>query len=1345
MIIILLVIKVICIFPNTQLKEGQEISLYPTVGEFYEYYLGTFLSKSQLICRLHPQVPNVQLINQCEEIYRTKGNQFISTSSNNTHFGTLSNNNEIIIYEWKNQMIQQVGVSVLIDPLYNCYNIDLFQNQTILVDCYYNNEVLLIQIIDSQSIIAYQIKSNLPTSTKIQSILNGTNTFIVYAQYFKKYSILTLFSSSFQNLSSLNNQFIDFDIPITISPNIYAITSQELFQLQISPDSQFNFVYNFSYNNMRNFKTINVYYDFQSASQCDQIQLLCQKGLTTLSNFTVVELFGCERQIIFQDYNCPIKNCESIQKILQNAQFIIYQSINRTAIFQKQKTQLYYFYQNTQSNQLLYFSNDNQLFQFDKEIFVYQISQPSIQINLTKFETPENSSQFTLKCFNYNQIYNFSLINIYLQILSKQDTNIYVMSNDGFNNLLFFQYHSFQKLNFSDYSGQLLNYTLNKNESYFNLYPITLSNYGKINQTYQLIQILVLKINQAQQYFIGYNNQKLDIFIFAFNFKNYSYQFKLYQSINISVNAISLQVAYSIYPSMLIIGLSTNDTIYLIQYNYDKNSIISSNYTFEQQFSDFVVTYNSIIILIEQQDIQILTFNYTVTYTLNQQSINKLFNNITFNPIQIVVNTQSLSSFVYINNINEVIIISIDQNSYPIPISLIQVNFTIKQINLVNQQLILSYICNNQNNICFQVWNVQNLPKYYYVKNLYSVNFDNNIIIQSDNLFFYVTFSNYTVYVYNPLLPYHMSLYYKLELTSPIQCTEQFYLNNPLSVIIANNYLYTLQELQQFNLTVQQSNYVFNNSISYPQLTFNYTVTSALNNNTFQQTPNQSIIFYLNFTQFQDLRNLSIELSKDNIIPYSKNFSYPMNLILDRQVGYCYLNNILGSNQYCSLTQFLQQSSNISNIQNYSLITSINNEYFALQSNSSIQTLSSDLRYLFYFNYTNLTFSQCLQSTSYIYQLYSICQNSTSQYLLNFTLDSQGFILNLNTIQLPQTFQKISKMSSILNQIFILGTFTQIIQSQQLYWFNQSNNNFYQISNSSGLCQDFSIAQIVTTISAIQQYQQLIVFYIQIGELIQNLSFKYISIQNNQVKIQKRNFVASYLCYQQNNCKLILPSFVLIMQTYNNRVIILLSNFANQDISEIIEFRLQQNIFYFVIIGTIPNYGNLTNTGNNFYKNGVLMQQFQSNTVNIVGVYYLNNNNYLNNLLNGDILKPILMLGSFTATNNSYAMIVNQEYKNGTTLYISNQIIFNYSLSTWNVTCVLNSHTKYKANVTIFCDNEFSNGIYNIFFYPPQLDKVSKRWIYALLTIIALLLFYFYIKVKSKTKNLGYINAEIEL
>ncbi|CAD8181341.1 unnamed protein product [Paramecium octaurelia] len=140
----------------TKIKQRQTFYLYPTEGEFYQNYLSDSMSNYEITCKMHPQVPNVQLKNQ---VFRTKGNKFISLSSNNTHFGTLSNNNEVVIYQWKNQIIQQVGQSVHIESSFNCFNINLSKDFSILIDCYYNDEFILIQLIDSQSIIAYSIQS----------------------------------------------------------------------------------------------------------------------------------------------------------------------------------------------------------------------------------------------------------------------------------------------------------------------------------------------------------------------------------------------------------------------------------------------------------------------------------------------------------------------------------------------------------------------------------------------------------------------------------------------------------------------------------------------------------------------------------------------------------------------------------------------------------------------------------------------------------------------------------------------------------------------------------------------------------------------------------------------------------------------------------------------------------------------------------------------------------------------------------------------------------------------------------------------------------------------------------
>ncbi|CAD8119095.1 unnamed protein product [Paramecium primaurelia] len=156
------------------------------------------------------------------------------------------------------------------------------------------------------------------------------------------------------------------------------------------------------------------------------------------------------------------------------------------------------------------------------------------------------------------------------------------------------------------------------------------------------------------------------------------------------------------------------------------------------------------------------------------------------------------------------------------------------------------------------------------------------------------------------------------------------------------------------------------------------------------------------------------------------------------------------------------------------------------------------------------------------------------------------------------------------------------------------------------------------------------------------------------------------------------------------------------------------------------------------------MQQFplqdqQNQSQFIVGVYYLNN------LIDQNLTEPILIQGSFNTTNRNYAMIVNQQYQNGTSLYISNESIYNYPISTWNLNCIAYTNNQ-SMYIQIFCQNQFSNGIYDIIFYlPPKFHFNFSSSAYALFSIIILLIIFFYIRFIYKTRNLGYINAEIEL
>ncbi|CAD8181343.1 unnamed protein product [Paramecium octaurelia] len=987
-------------------------------------------------------------------------------------------------------------------------------------------------------------------------------------------------------------------------------------KLSISSDFQFYCNYNFSSTDLSNFTSTIAYYNYQSNSQCDQIQLLFSKQLHN-RDVQVASLVGCKGKIMEIDTTCPISSCDSIYKVLQNNQQVIYQSPNVRGILQKQTTNSINFYEINQSNSLLYFNYDNELNQ--KKVLSHILIQ---------FRNYYLQNFIALLINQLNQLRNFRRIiqlysNMCQQIASlKIEYNEYLYANTlkvRYKYLCMHKQSIFLQCLFKD---SIIIYFLMILIFPFIYWAIKLIVQIQMKSILMLIKQLFNMLGIYLQNIHQYNFQQQTILLFQYTILQgilmillmCGFAFKAQTTnplgllnldlFNISVNASSLQVAYSIYPERIIIGLSTNDTIYLFYYFYNNISIISYlNYTFEQQFSEFVLTYNSIIILIPSHEIQIMAFNFTNVFKLNQSSINNLFNNIQFNPIQIVMNTQLQSSLLYINNVDEVIIVLIDLNDYLIPVQMIHYNQTIKQINLVNELLIISYLCNNHQNICFQVWNLQNLPNYYYVENLYSFNFDDNLILQSDNQFLYVTFRNYTVQVYNPSSPYHKSLQYMLQLASPILCapayTSKFYLPQFQyfkSLIFSGNSFYELDGHQKFCL-------------SYPQFIYNYTVTTGLNETALQQTPNQSITLYTNFTVFYNQENLSIKLDIDNIILKSKNFTYPMNLILNRQADYCGLMNLnqnYNQNQYC-LTQYSQNFSNISNLQNYTIITSINNEYFALQNNSFIQTINKDLIEQQNLSYSNVNLSECLKSTSYIYTLYSVCLNTTSQYLLNFSLNSFGFIDNLNITQLPKT-----------NITFLKQEASQTKFLFQVPLINQKNTNCIGITNKTTPF-NFSIAQIITTTSTIQQQQQLIIFYILIGRQFQSLLYQFITVQNHEITFHSSVYIKGYSCNNNNIFTGLPNSYVLILETFYNQAIILLNN----------QFQSARDLFFSDLITTIPNYGNLNNTGNSIYKNGVLMQQyqFQNQSQFIVGVYYLNN------LLDQSQLEPILMQGSFQTTD----------------------------------------------------------------------------------------------------------------
>ncbi|CAD8149859.1 unnamed protein product [Paramecium pentaurelia] len=142
-----------------------------------------------------------------------------------------------------------------------------------------------------------------------------------------------------------------------------------------------------------------------------------------------------------------------------------------------------------------------------------------------------------------------------------------------------------------------------------------------------------------------------------------------------------------------------------------------------------------------------------------------------FLSIQIASKVQYQSAILFINNVNNVVIFAINANIYIITKSIIRCQFQISFLNTVNQKMILSYQCKNQNFYFFQVQNLNNILSPYFEKELLSIEYKYLFNFMSDNLFFQVTLENKKIFICNPYSSRHMSLFSKLEQDSIILST----------------------------------------------------------------------------------------------------------------------------------------------------------------------------------------------------------------------------------------------------------------------------------------------------------------------------------------------------------------------------------------------------------------------------------------------------------------------------------------------------------------------------------------------------------------------------------------------
>ncbi|CAD8100390.1 unnamed protein product [Paramecium sonneborni] len=1289
-----------------------------------------------------PALTFIKAINAFAEVTQIKGQVFSSLSSNLTHFLTITEKQQIIIYNWKNSIIQQIGNTIQLPGQYKCFNsIFLLNMNAYLLDCYTSKSFVLLKMIDNQFTEIYQVTSQIPITTTLQKYIVDSLNYTLYAQHFKTYSVLTLFSSEFKNQTCWEDKFVDFDVSFQGNNFIYVLTSSIVYQIIISQQQQFEFIANYTEKLIHyEYNIFSVYYNYEQTAQCDIIIIEYQYFNKQLQ----IRLFAQQGLFIRESYNY-LKDKQQVKYIIFNNQFLLQQSSNNITIYEVLSSQPLYIQNISNTTQLYFNSFTNEVFLFDLKIIVYKIQLPKLQINVRNSLDYQQISEIQI----FAQFRNFKLAkkcisNLKIQILQKNDTNIYLIKNthptlyQGTTGASFYN-------EVIGFSGQLLEIKTNYDNQYFGQFQeVTFFNiYNLPQQEIQFAQMINPSFYSSKfVYLATYNYPNLTSYVCKWFqlIDGFVYNCTIAYQLDISQNISSLQIAYNLQ-SPLIVGISYNNTITIFLLNSD-NSTNQYNIIINQSISQFLLTFNSVIILIENEEIQIISYNQTNRIIINQELINQLFKNkyqISFNPIQIMINTQYISSILIINNINSIILLAINLNSYLIPINFLHFNFSIYQINQIKTYVILSYICNNTTQLCFEIWDFLNVWNPYRQKNFPSVNFDSQIRVQSDNLFFYVQLQNKTVFVYNPEVPEQMSLHYKFEINGKQFCSIQksFY-----SLIFNVNSFYQLFPIKVMKFQLNQSILV---EKQYPELIYNFTVITPFNNTAMQSMINQSIIFISNFTQLNSSNFKTYYLNFTNINKIKRTFTIPISLFTEKQIIRCNfyngsnssLQNQYENNQNCHLTNTSKQKALI-NINNYTLVTAVNNQFYVLQNNINIMISNwlIESTSIKYFDYSYLNFSECIKTTSTYYQLNSICKNSSNQYWLTIILDNQGNVYFMECTIFPIVFQTIYKMVQFQNYLFISGS--QQNQSSLLYIFFIVNNIVIKNMNNS-LYQNYSIQQYDVAQFKDQPNNNYNVFaVIFIAEnmpLYSIITFNeniILSINCNYLFIDVFNQKISVINNQLNQI------FIVEVKSNQIKLLFVCNSFASIFLSLSYNKQLA-SISIKEILATISTYGQLQITQNIIYQEGILMQQFQlPNQSYVLGVYNLSQIQFDN------LDTPILMFeGQSNISMPSYSMIINKLYFNGTFVTFINNSIFIQPIITQLLTCPFIKKKKH-FNVSIFCYNDFSFGNYEVTFLIPNLDEHKESWFYSLFLIICFLLIGSCYFVKSKIKGKKFY-IEIEL
>ncbi|CAD8084296.1 unnamed protein product [Paramecium sonneborni] len=1270
-------------------------------------------------CRGCPQGINLQnTLNQTGKRFESK-HQFKSISSNinNTNFATITKNQQVITYGWDGDQFN-IFKSYKIDQIeYHCFNVFYTFDNSVLLDCYHQNKLLLCYLQNDTLIRVYNQQSQMPISTKIIQMINQTQVYTLYGQYYEDYQLLTLFKDknySFLNISTWQQGFQDFiqSQGLNRTNFIYLSNNTNLLQIIINESENFQILSQFNLN--AEIKTFTVFSSLSKNSQCDQLIVLLDQEL----NKNLWHFLACQQLFIeYRNYRLSLNglNTQNIQ-IFANDEFLILQldqyisirqidfpeRILKEAILEKSEK--------FNSTKFLYFDKSKSiLFEFGIQLIAYLVAIP----NLNGFFANNSISQnFTIYRTIFDLIDPRCQVQLQFILLSEKDSLIYqqfssnpekdyIVINKGYYQII------------ENYSGSLLKLQSQFSEQFVGEFESAVLQKVKQNFTknFQLATMMYVNQNLPQLFIAGIIEQQIFFYLYTPQFYcQQNYQENLNQS-----NFQQIQMAYNSQGSVLIGVSFESNQIQLFSYNFT-NFTINQAMIMIPPYKSFLLNYNCIIILTKRKEILVFSQDLNIKYHLKTDNIQQFYQEvILFRPVAIALNQQDQSSLLVIGNENQILIFSITNSAILIPICFQNLDLFILDIKLVKNKIIVIYN-DYLLNVCFQVWEFVNLKCLNFQQNLRCISQIQYQTSYSDNQFFYVKLNSDNMQVYNPSLPQHMSLYQSFPFNSSyLACTyiEEF------SLLLLNNNLYHLYPI----ITMRFSP---NNTLQYPTyekvVFYFFNITTGINENVYQNTQNYTLRLincFINIT----LKEYNKNIEKDEVVVLNSEILSNSSQI----VTYSLINSSSYEHSQCVIYNSVTYNQNITYNVIFNILTAVNG-LFVLQSNKILHIVESQD-----YNLQLNQIEECFQSYAYYSTLYSICQNKFNQLVVI------SFIIYDQSIQEQQTYvietnQIIPKQFVVLFELyFILG---QINGEVDIFIFNPKNNTISILTNCKD-CTYFSLTNFRNITKASEQISLIGVFYVCSSQLY----YKILNYNQNTQEIIFQTRDMKLYFFKIPEIQSLMPVQVLVVKNFYSEVVLLLTTLNHFTIIISISYDFSKSQFKpQQIISSIPPYGNFT-LKNSQLSNGILMNTYQNHSLSFHYTFY---NLTQINIANFNI--PLLMFGGsppqdFQQLN---AFFYDQQNHQGQLLLFNGSQGSIYDIIPMSIICSFNLsifEKSEKFRYQLQAQNAFGqNGTELIFSYSRNQDN----WAYGLISIVAICLILAIYTYLKKVKNLKPVNYDEE-